>query len=754
MLKIDKVQQIDDVTVYGDDQSYFTFYPVPQSPRFRLENGKPSFNFIKYAEVRKDGDDLFGGVCAFDTEFIVAPEKAVTLKERLQSQVDSFYKNKLNGTEQPPEVVLAALTYTGGTVNLNISDGGGALVDSVHGAGKPSLFGSNVATFWVELTKAGATVFEAAMKGEGGFVSIVYDMTIMAKLPPITARGWFHASSYYDFFQSIKEGYYTYEQTNSFFWGAIKRTRTRRRWDGTINSDLREYMTKREAMGTEFNFVGDPSMSADERAKVEESIRSTLIRQLEDAVERNMIQEIEKVVPDPKIREQIGKKGLKGITDTLSSTQISDVNITFTENRVIEWNIAPQGLLPNITTMKGADGKFFKWTDYAKELDLNDPFFQTLDVTMFVNADFDNLPIFNVQVKLSYPHGQNKPVEGFTFTKAEDVSRFRTLIADGVRKYKYDYKVNYKGDSRVFASKEFETDDTQLTVNVDDLGILVVDVAPGDINFDLVKQAQVFIRYEDSGVNPIEYQFTMEPGKDNTRKFREVILKPRTKPIQYKVNYFMHDGRVFETQYRQQDGKLVYINDPFSAIKTVGLRALGDLDSKIQSIMVDLVYKDAANSNYTKTHSVALSREMPFFDWTFPVIDEHAGEVKYSGIITYRNGTTQDIPETVATRSTIQLGDMVADRLEVTVLPVMLDFTEVKLVTVALRYIDAPNNIDERKSMTFKMGDSEQLWTVDLKDKAARDFTWSAVFYMVDGTQKKVADQLEQGGFVVLEVPV
>ena len=169
--------------------------------------------------------------------------------------------------------------------------------------------------------------------------------------------------------------------------------------------------------------------------------------------------------------------------------------------------------------------------------------------------------------------------------------------------------------------------------------------------------------------------------------------------------------------------------------------------------MVDLTYKDAANSNYTQTCSVALSKESPFYDWTFPVIDENVGELKYSGIITFRNGTTEKIKETVADSSTIFVGETVIGRLEVTVLPELIDFTAVKLVTVALRYVDAPNDVDVRKSMNFKPGDREQLWTVDLKDKTARDFTWSAVFYMTDGSKKTINEQLEQGGTVVLEVP-
>lgn len=692
-----------------------------------MEDGKPVFKFIKYRELRKEGNDLFGGVCAFDTEFVVAPDKLTAVKAELQNQVNAKYQPR---GVQPPQVIIGPLTYTGGTANLNIGEGS-TLVEKVRGAGKPSLFGNNVATFWVELTKAGATVFESALQGQGGFVSVVYDLQIWAKLPPVTARGWWNASQFYSFVQTI--------DTEDNWWS-----------EDSYEETIRETMIKNEVMGTEFSFVGNPAMSAEDQRKVENDIRSAITRQLEDAVERNMLKELERTDPDTKsLRED---QDIEDIKRRVTKTQAASVNITFKESSVIQWNIVPQGLLPNITTMKGPDGKVFNWADYAMEVDLNDPFFQTLEVSLRVNADFDNLPLFNVEAKLSYPYGADPKVEEFTFSKPDDVGKFRTFVVDKNRKYKFVYQVNYKGDSRTFTSEEVETDDTQLTINVDDLGILLVDIAPGDINFDQVKQAQLTVRYEDQGIAPIERQFTMTP-QSSTFQVREVIFKPRDKPIKYSVKYFMVDGREFEVKDKEQDAPQLYINDPFSAMKTVGLRAVGDLNAKIQSIMVDVVYKDAANNNYTQTKSMALSKATPFFDWTFPVVDEDAGELKYSGTIQYVDGTIQDIPETVATRSTIQLGDVVADRLEVMVVPDLIDFTAVKLVNVSLRYVDDTNQVDERKDLIFKPGEQAKNWIVDLKNKSARDYKWSARFFMADGSRKEVTDQPGEGETVILEVP-
>jgi len=49
MLQIDLVQLIEGVTVYGDDERFNLFYPIPQSPRYRrYDDGRLAFSFMKY----------------------------------------------------------------------------------------------------------------------------------------------------------------------------------------------------------------------------------------------------------------------------------------------------------------------------------------------------------------------------------------------------------------------------------------------------------------------------------------------------------------------------------------------------------------------------------------------------------------------------------------------------------------------------------------------------------------------------------
>ncbi len=715
MLKIDDVQQIGSVTAYGDDIKPNLFYLLPGGPRFRTdEHGVPMLRFIKYRQLREEGGDFFGGLIAFDTCLAVPPDQLEAVKAVLQQRVNRWYQDR---GQTPPPVELGPPTYTAGTVSLTIENADKQLVQKVTGAGVPSLFGENVATFFVELTKEGATIFEQAMQGQNGFVGVIYKCKVWAKLPPITGNAFWNASKFYDFVQTIN--------TEDNFWS-----------EDSYEESIRETMIQSDVQRVTLNMVAIPGMSPADQQQLENQIRTNLNRQLEAAVERNMLKEIQAVDPDTKsLRED---QDIEDIKRSVSKTSIASVTIDVTENHTIEWTLNPQGMLPNITTMTGPNGPI-KWADHAMEVDLNDPFFQTLEVAVMVNANFEDLPVFSVEVKLAYPLGDQK-VEEFLFKSPNDVGRFRTFIVDKNKKYKYSYTVNYKNVSQPLSFPAVETDDTKLTINVDDLGVWAVDIAPGDMNFTQVKQAQIAVRMEETDP-PIERQFSMTEGA-KTFKIREVTGKKRTKPYKFQVKYFMADGKEFDSGWHDQDAPQLYINDPFAATRTISLRSVGDLQNKIASIMVDLTYEDAEN-DYRQTKTVALSAATPFLDWSFPVVSETGGEVRYAATIQYKDGTSREIASTPATRNTIELGDIIARRLNVRVVPDLVDFTRVKLVNVSLHYLDAANAIDQRHDIMFKTSVPEQVWTVDLKDAQSTTYEWSALFFMADGNKVRVPKEPE-----------
>ncbi|MGB0113402.1 MAG: hypothetical protein WBP59_09305, partial [Ilumatobacteraceae bacterium] len=427
MLKISKQELIDGVTVYGDDQFDDIFYPIPDAPRFRIgDDGSPVFKFLKYRNPidRPDGR-RGGGFVFFDTEFTFTPQKEASIKETLQTRVQSMAGSPGFRASAPgiPEAHFGTMTYTRGTSALLLKEDDGTLIEAVRGAGKPSLFGRNISAFMVEFSPEGATLFEQALQGKGGVVQVVYDLYFWAKLPELYARAWFEA-----------EQFYSYEQTIDIDWDM---------WgDDEYVEKLTEEFESEETMGIDIDFSAVlPDPEADRKLK--ERIRSTMERSLQDAVLRKMIPDIEAVPLDQRGMPE----DIEHMRKSFETHKVSSFSNEYRENTAIEWNFAPQGTLANITTLLDAEGNPVKWDDHATLVDLDDPFFKQLNVKVGVNADFAALPIHSIEVKLEYHQGDQHELAEFAFSDADTIETFRTFIADDQREYSYSYQVNYVGSS-------------------------------------------------------------------------------------------------------------------------------------------------------------------------------------------------------------------------------------------------------------------------------------------------------------------
>lgn len=176
----------------------------------------------------------------------------------------------------------------------------------------------------------------------------------------------------------------------------------------------------------------------------------------------------------------------------------------------------------------------------------------------------------------------------------------------------------------------------------------------------------------------------------------------------------------------------------FDARQTVSVRDVGDFVNRIQSVFVDLEYNDTAN-NYVQTKSFALVGAGAFLDWTIPVINEKAGKVTYKATVTYKDGTNETIPPTVATSNTILLPPAVESFLDVQVITDVLDWDEVRLVRVALSYTDAENRVSQSKDLIFSPANkANTTWRVELKNGRQDRFTYAITYYLVSGLQKTV----------------
>jgi hypothetical protein len=735
MLRIDLRHMHEGITAFDDDAAFNKFYLLPNEPRFRLDpNGNPVFKFIKYRfPVDREGGKKGGGFIIFDVEFVVPEAKM----PKILQQLEDLVRQRANQFGVPPlPVEIGNFIYTSGEALLNLFNDSKELVQSKFNPGQPSLYGNNITSFSLELTPEGATLAEAALQGKGGVVQVVYKLKFWAKLPPLSVHGWFNSTQFYSFYQTI--------DVDWNFWS-----------EDSYRETIREQTIASQSMGVSV----DSNSPLDD--KVKDEVRRWALDTVQKTAEKKMIAAL---VPVPD--DQRGQPdGIEDVTRDIQKTRIDSFDLWYSESSTIDYGINPQGTLPNITNLVSKDGKPLKWEDFAVEVDLDDPFFKQVRVDTYVNADFEHLPIHSVEVKVIYdgvPMANltaGQPEGEVVLRKADEIGHFASFINTQLDKekqwkYKYSYQINYKGAAQIYQSPELETNEGNLTIGVDDVGILSVDVAPGDLNWAQVDSVQVKLTYEDpqENVGPLEDSFILTKDK-STHLFQQVIFKPFRKSYKYQVKYFMKDTKEYQVKEQEGRARNLFINDPFIGTKTIKVITGADLKNKVSNIFLDLTYTDQEN-NYTQTKSAVLNSNSPFVDWSFPVVNETQGKVTFSGNAVLADGTVQLIDPQTATANTIIVPKPFVDFVEVLVVTDLLDFTACKLVRLALSYEDDKNLISEHKDFVFSANKKEgQSWRVGICDLANNKYSWNAVFFMNDNTQRKIAAPSATDQTIVLEIP-
>ncbi len=258
--------------------------------------------------------------------------------------------------------------------------------------------------------------------------------------------------------------------------------------------------------------------------------------------------------------------------------------------------------------------------------------------------------------------------------------------------------------------------------------------------------------YEDqqNGVSPIEERFQLTQASPSY-KIQHVIFQPMRNDYRYRVKYFMKGGKEYQGPERTGRAERLFVNDVFDARRVIAVRGVGDFAGRIQTVFVDLEYKDAAN-NYTQVKSQALTAASPFFEWSVPVIDENGGTVTYKAQVAYRDGTLEQLPPTVASSNTIVLPPPAQAFLELQVVADQLDWNAVRLVTLSLAYQDLDNGVQETKTFIFSpTNKANQNWKVEQRNRQVSDYTYSVTYYLVDGLQKSVAPTTGHERILILD---
>ncbi len=700
---------LEGMTVFGDDVAPNVFYVLADQPRIRIDQQtkKPVFRFIKYKlPVDRPDGKKGGGFLIFDSEFVVPDDRLAKIKAALDSDLQS--RGVSDGSGQVVQSQINHIPFTAGAASMVAFDSSGVLVSKISNPAQPSLFGSMVCPFNVELTPEGATIVEATMSGSGAsVVAIAYDLHFPATFPPITGTVWFNASKFYSFYQSIDKSGGDWDSS-----------------DNTENDVMQTQFSNSSCGGVSFDFSTLGFLDADTAKKVHDAITNWGWGQIDQAVKTSAL-------PDIKAADDTGDHGMEHITKLQTTLETSSFSRTINEKEGLSFETTQSGHLPSLTDMG------FKWSDYSLEIDANDPFFAQINATVAVNADFDRFGIDSVDVHMEYTKTNPATVKDFHLTKPDDIGKFDAETANGDMHYAYSFAVNYKDQNQSYQAALATTNHTAITINANDLGILYVKLSIGNVDFAKTPQVQVAVTYPDTDAagQPISQQFNFDTTK-KTDTMLAVILKPVDKSYTYRITYIMADGSQMLMDPVDSQASEIFINSPF-LLHTFSFLAEGDFANSIDNIFLKMNYVDEVNKLQNSTDYI-FKADTRQSDWKIPVVANSKGVITYSGVISYKNHTTESIPDTTTTSDLIEFGP--PNQLIISVLPdtTLIDFTAVRMVKVDLEYQDSANQIDVKQEFLLKPGVTPQPWTFYARDKTKTAYTWSATFYMAGPPPKAV----------------
>ena len=97
---------------------------------------------------------------------------------------------------------------------------------------------------------------------------------------------------------------------------------------------------------------------------------------------------------------------------------------------------------------------------------------------------------------------------------------------------------------------------------------------------------------------------------------------------------------------------------------------------------------------------------------------------------------------------------MIAAFLEVDVVPDLLDWTQLKLVNVALAYDDDEGEIHEKEDLVFRPGDTTKTWKIPIADEAKTGYTSLVTYFLVAGSERRTVGPTDETTMsVFLELP-
>jgi len=734
------------VTVYRDDTVKYKFYGFPDAPHVRTnEEGRPIFLLTKYAFSDQDREDdpelpMGGGYVNLDTVFAMTSTQEEAAKTRLQAMLEKEWNQSRNlnpedadYSYQGPDAEFAAPQWTDGAVNFQVVNDAN-LVQGTLSEGKPSLFGANNAIFNATLTPAGATFFEKTLTNPDGSgidltpIQVVYDLTFMRRLPPATIRIWGHVSEVYHAMSSLEHDH------DENGWSED---------DFSTNETYTETLVKSEYIHIDFD------RGEYEPEDVEE-LESFAMGTVQSWLQENLFDRFTpQDVGYPDMEDIYGKEADVYRLKTVDQITSNNLNIVITTTGLTEMTIHPQATLESFF----GDMTEEQIAEHVREVDLEDDFFKTLDLSAKAYADFSEVQYVKVDVEYDGEDGLKN--DSFTFKSDDDPAGYwNPRLNNASREYRWRYEVGFKSKPDATISTDWEPETTRsLNLNVGRPGELNVDVLAGQVDWeDTVEQVQVTVTYSDRRNDIDEESATIILTKENpSGNYSRWLYTDIEQPIDYQATYFLKNGSEVEGDAEQTTGREIVVNDSFVDLLDVLIVPAGRVDS-VNQVVVDCRYTDDVN-DFTSIKHFSISKQSFLGNWKVPLIDPDNRKWEWKKLVLYKDGTKAESSwQQLDGSQTLAVAWDSPPSLDVSVNPALLKFDRAPVVEVNLTYKGSV--IEGESPATFIFEEKKkQTWSLRVEDDEVKDYDWEVTYYVIDGDPIVVSGTSDKSTFLIARTP-
>ncbi|WP_263349812.1 hypothetical protein [Acidicapsa acidisoli] len=801
MLTLDRPRTVLGYTVYRDDQSQELFYVVPNQPNFRLDDeGLPVFSYVEYRQPSQTvkgepKDKLAGALCLFDVEFTVTDAEIKRVSDELL---------KITGRKAS----VNRPQYLWGSAQLLLPGGTGNPAIRITNLGKPSLVGSNVTSFNMEMSSQWAEIFKAGVDGGGGAIQVIYNLGTPARCGQLTVKIAYDVDQIRSFIEEISSN--TPGSGKGFAQSVNEKFSTDR--VGKIDIDFGAYDPK--SSGTGPDAAATQAAIEATRKKVRDWALDTLSKQMEKE-----LQELSGVSKEE--RDEFSKAAAKDAADhqiTVRSpygwffyyyknqpqerksqlkneyAKSSHFSVELHENYVIDFNIAPQGTLPAITSLKDRGGKKLDWKRFSTSLTLNRGFYEKRYFQISVQHSFGvDSPISYIEVRAHYGSFsddrtfEEKNLSAWTIEANQEKTDEKLV---------YSYEVFYKNRSASFQSPRLTTADSNVILTDANLGVatLALNATMLAIRKGDCTSAQVEITHPNVKL-PKQYRFVLDTGKGGSSQEESKGGKKRfddddasdaekptpglqllqslalpvyigePKPFVCNVSYSFQDHNVWKDSVEIEGGSSLNLDYPFFRRVSILVEAL-TMHRAVKEVEVKVEYKDPA-SKYLRHTAVKLKQNDQSKEFSLGVPGDAAGEWSASGRVIYDTGQVRSFSRVLPIDGRLTIA-AAAERPPAAV----TETQEISIVVEAgadlwdvvrsirnfqIKYEDPADPSYNSVMPVIKdiPADTEQLvsWDIEVGPDSFEGFSWEATFVFKDKKRAPQKVKSKSPGWVLIIDP-